>query len=131
MDYNINFQVAALIIVALLLHHFLTQKKLHNANAKIFTYVLILAGLYILLDRINTLIIINYTPERANGIMLALTGIYLLCDASFRFVLLYQYDMQRKRGKDHRIFSSVCCSDRSHAVSYPDKPENRMVLFFQ
>ena len=61
MDYNINFQVAALIIVALLLHHFLTQKKLHNANAKIFTYVLILAGLYILLDRINTLIIINYT----------------------------------------------------------------------
>lgn len=50
MDYNINFQVAALIIVALLLHHFLTQKKLHNANAKIFTYVLILAGLYILLD---------------------------------------------------------------------------------
>lgn len=59
MDYNINFQVAALIIVALLLHHFLTQKKLHNANAKIFTYVLILAGLYILLDRINTLIIIN------------------------------------------------------------------------
>lgn len=34
MDYNINFQVAALIIVALLLHHFLTQKKLHNANAK-------------------------------------------------------------------------------------------------
>ena len=32
MDYNINFQVAALIIVALLLHHFLTQKKLHNAN---------------------------------------------------------------------------------------------------
>lgn len=53
MDYNINFQVAALIIVALLLHYFLTQKKLHNANAKIFTYVLILAGLYILLDRIK------------------------------------------------------------------------------
>ena len=86
MDYNINFQVAALIIVALLLHHFLTQKKLHNANAKIFTYVLILAGLYILLDRINTLIIINYTPERANGIMLALTGIYLF-DVMLPFVL--------------------------------------------
>lgn len=86
MDYNINFQVAALIIVALLLHYFLTQKKLHNANAKIFTYVLILAGLYILLDRINTLIIINYTPERANGIMLALTGIYLF-DVMLPFVL--------------------------------------------
>ena len=32
MNYNINFQVAAVIITALLLYHFLTQKKLHNAN---------------------------------------------------------------------------------------------------
>lgn len=38
MNYNINFQVAAVIITALLLYHFLTQKKLHNANVKTFTY---------------------------------------------------------------------------------------------
>ena len=50
MSYNINFQVSALIIVVLLLHHFMAQKKLHNANTKIFTYVLILSGLYILFD---------------------------------------------------------------------------------
>ena len=30
MNYNINFQIAALIIVILLLYHFLTQKKLYN-----------------------------------------------------------------------------------------------------
>ena len=40
MNYNINFQVAAVIITALLLYHFLTQKKLHNANVKTFTYIL-------------------------------------------------------------------------------------------
>ena len=32
MSYNINFQISALIIVVLLLHHFVTRKKLHNAN---------------------------------------------------------------------------------------------------
>ena len=47
MNYNINFQVAAVIIIALLLYHFLTQKKLHNANVKTFTYILVLSGLYI------------------------------------------------------------------------------------
>lgn len=86
MSYNINFQIAALIIAALLLHHFLTQKKLHNANAKTFTYVLILAGLYILFDLINTLIIISYTPERANSIMIMLTAIYLF-DIMLPFIL--------------------------------------------
>ena len=45
MNYNINFQVAAVIITALLLYHFLTQKKLHNANVKTFTYILVLRKL--------------------------------------------------------------------------------------
>ena len=34
MNYNINFQVAAVIIIALLLYHFLTQKKLHKSNSE-------------------------------------------------------------------------------------------------
>lgn len=53
MNYNINFQVAAVIITALLLYHFLTQKKLHNANVKTFTYILVLSGLYILSDLLD------------------------------------------------------------------------------
>lgn len=56
MNYNINFQIAALIIVILLLYHFLTQKKLYNINARTFTYVLVLGGLYILLDLLSTLV---------------------------------------------------------------------------
>lgn len=58
MNYNINFQVAAVIIIALLLYHFLTQKKLHNANVKTFTYILVLSGLYTLSDLLGTLTII-------------------------------------------------------------------------
>ena len=37
MNYNINFQVAAVIITALHLYHFLTQNKLQNANVKTIT----------------------------------------------------------------------------------------------
>lgn len=77
MNYNINFQIAALIIVVLLLYHFLTQKKLHNADTKAFTYVLVLGSLYILFDLVGTLVAINYTPERESTILLILTGIYL------------------------------------------------------
>lgn len=77
MNYNINFQIAALIIVVLLLYHFLTQKKLHNADTKAFTYVLVLGSLYILFDLVGTLVAINYTPERESTILLVLTGIYL------------------------------------------------------
>ena len=78
MNYNINFQVAAVIITALLLYHFLTQKKLHNANVKTFTYILVLSGLYILSDLLGTLTIMNYTAEDEGTVMGILTGIYLL-----------------------------------------------------
>ena len=63
MSYNINFQISALIIVVLLLHHFVTWKKLHNANTKIFTYVLILSGIYILFDLISTLAIMSMSQH--------------------------------------------------------------------
>jgi hypothetical protein len=72
------FQVAAVIITALLLYHFLTQKKLHNANVKTFTYILVLSGLYILSDLLGTLTIMNYTAEDEGTVMGILTGIYLL-----------------------------------------------------
>ena len=77
MNYNVNFQIAALIIVVLLLYHFLTQKKLHNADTKAFTYVLVMGSLYILFDFVGTLAAINYTPERESTILLILTGVYL------------------------------------------------------
>ena len=82
MNYNINFQIAALIIVILLLYHFLTQKKLYNINARTFTYVLVLGGLYILLDLLSTLVFMNYRAEHETAILLVITIAYLFGDAA-------------------------------------------------
>ena len=107
MSYNINFQIAALIIVVLLLYHFVIQKKLHNANTKIFTYVLILSGLYILSDLIGTLAIMNYEPACENMIFMLLTAIYLF-DIILPYILYCCAAVSRGQEKKIGGFSAIC-----------------------
>ena len=107
MSYNINFQIAALIIVVLLLYHFVIQKKLHNANTKIFTYVLILSGLYILSDLIGTLAIMNYEPACENMILMLLTAIYLF-DIILPYILYCCAAVSRGQEKKIGVFSAIC-----------------------
>ena len=107
MSYNINFQIAALIIVVLLLYHFVTQKKLHNANTKIFTYVLILSGLYILSDLIGTLAIMNYEPACENMILMLLTAIYLF-DIILPYILYCCAAVSWGQEKKIGGFSAIC-----------------------
>ena len=98
MSYNINFQISALIIVVLLLHHFVTRKKLHNANTKIFTYVLILSGIYILFDLISTLAIMSYEPACENMALIILTVVYLF-DIMLPYILYCCAVVSRGQGK--------------------------------
>ena len=107
MNYNINFQVAAVIIIALLLYHFLTQKKLHNANVKTFTYILVLSGLYILSDLLGTLTIMNYTAEDEGIVMGILTGIYLL-DILIPYILYSCIPDSRENEKKSGALSVIC-----------------------
>ena len=107
MNYNINFQVAAVIITALLLYHFLTQKKLHNANVKTFTYILVLSGLYILSDLLGTLTIMNYTAEDEGIVMGILTGIYLL-DILIPYILYSCIPDSRENEKKSGALSVIC-----------------------
>ena len=107
MNYNINFQIAALIIVVSLLHHFLTQKKLHNTDTKIFTYVLVFSGLYILLDLIGTLTIMNYDPEYENASIMILTAIYLI-DILIPYILYCSAAISRGMGKKISGVSAAC-----------------------
>ena len=107
MNYNINFQVAAVIIIALLLYHFLTQKKLHNANVKTFTYILVLSGLYILSDLLGTLTIMNYTAEDEGTVMGILTGIYLL-DILIPYILYSCIPDSRENEKKSGALSVIC-----------------------
>ena len=107
MNYNINFQVAAVIITALLLYHFLTQKKLHNANVKTFTYILVLSGLYILSDLLGTLTIMNYTAEDEGTVMGIVTGIYLL-DILIPYILYSCIPDSRENEKKSGALSVIC-----------------------
>ena len=107
MSYNINFQIAALIIVVLLLHHFVTQKKLHNANTKIFTYVLALSGLYILFNLFGTVAIMNYEPECESTILIILTVIYLF-DIMLPYILYCCAAVSRGEGKKIEGISVIC-----------------------
>ena len=107
MNYNINFQIAALIIVVLLLYHFLTQKKLHNADTKAFTYVLVLGSLYILFDFVGTLVAINYTPERESTILLVLTGIYLF-DIMIPYILYCCVAVSWGKAQKINVISVLC-----------------------
>ena len=107
MNYNINFQVAAVSITALLLYHFLTQKKLHNANVKTFTYILVLSGLYILSDLLGTLTIMNYTAEDEGIVMGILTGIYLL-DILIPYILYSCIPDSHENEKKSGALSVIC-----------------------
>ena len=108
MIYNIDFQIAALLIVVLLLYHFLTQKKLYNVNAKTFTYVLGLVGLYILLDLINTLVIMNYEKKYETTILLVLTFTYLF-DIMLPYILYCCISiLSEGRQKQVTVLSVIC-----------------------
>ena len=111
MNYNINFQIAALIIVILLLYHFLTQKKLYNINARTFTYVLVLGGLYILLDLLSTLVFMNYRAEYETAILLVITIAYLF-DVMLPYIL----------------YCCVYCDHSGDAASDHGKYQKRLVL---
>lgn len=107
MNYNINFQIAAVIIVVLLLYHFLTQKKLHNAKTRIFTYVLIMGILYIVSNLVSTLAVISYAPECESTIMVILTGIYLF-DIMLPYILYCGVAISWGKGKKITGLSVFC-----------------------
>ena len=84
--YNMSFQIAAIVLVLLVTVHFILQKKLHDTGTKIFLAVLLLGGLYIVLDFLGTLLIFAYSRENAQLIELLLTCFYTF-DVLFPFIL--------------------------------------------
>lgn len=86
MTYNVSFQVAALILAVSLSYYFLIQKKLLNANTKVFTYILIFSDIYIVLDLITTQVLMNACALQQNTAMLILTVEYLF-DALIPYLL--------------------------------------------
>lgn len=102
--YNMSFQIAAIVLVLLVTVHFILQKKLHDTGTKIFLAVLLLGGLYIVLDFLGTLLIFAYSRENAQLIELLLTCFYTF-DVLFPCIL-YGYIRNMLKSQEGR-FSSV------------------------
>lgn len=109
MSYNVSFQVAALVLATLLSYYFLTQKKLYNANTKVFAYILIFSDIYIAFDLITTQMLMNTWIVQENTAMLILTVEYLF-DALIPYIL-YCGIRITSEGKEKKIDTmSVICT---------------------
>lgn len=78
MRWNMNFEIAALIFLLFILYHFLSQKKLDNANSRIFTFFIVLGIADIAFDILSTILMAYGSGEQELLLKLSLTCLYLL-----------------------------------------------------
>ena len=57
MVYNMDFLIAALVFLSLILFHFMSQKRLENATSSIFRIFIVIGILDVLLDIFCTVLI--------------------------------------------------------------------------
>lgn len=79
MKYDMDFLIAALIFLMVILIQFMKQKRLVNRSGQFFQYFLIIALLDVLLDVISTVLMARQGGETLTVMTkLALTGLYFL-----------------------------------------------------
>lgn len=78
MIYNIDFLVAALVVLLLIFYHFLSQRKVYNANSRIFTFFIVIGISDIIFDILCTALISMERPELAGITNVTLTALYIM-----------------------------------------------------
>ena len=78
MVYNMDFLIAALVFLSLILFHFMSQKRLENATSSIFRIFIVIGILDVLLDIFCTVLISWEREELAILTEAALTLLYFL-----------------------------------------------------
>lgn len=78
MIYNINFHIAALVFLLIILFHFMEQKTLDLANNRTFLWFMIVGFVNILFDLLCTVLITLARPELAFAMELCLIILYTL-----------------------------------------------------
>ncbi len=78
MIYNIDFLVAALVFLLLLFYHFLSQRKVYNANNRVFIFFIVIGITDIIFDIICTALISMNRPNLAGITNITLTILYLM-----------------------------------------------------
>lgn len=78
MIYNIDFLVAALVFLLLIFYHFLSQRRVYNANNRVFTFFIVIGISDIVFDILCTALISAGRSEFAGITSLMLTMLYLM-----------------------------------------------------
>lgn len=78
MIYNIDFLVAALLFLLLIFYHFLSQRKVYNANSRVFTFFIVIGISDIVFDILCTVLISLERPDLAGITSITLTILYLM-----------------------------------------------------
>lgn len=78
MQYNLDFLIAALIFLLLILYHFMHRRKLDDLNSRIFRVLIFVGITDIVFDIVTTMLICAENPDLAPVTTAALTVFYLL-----------------------------------------------------
>lgn len=78
MIYNIDFLIAALVFLLLIFYHFLSQRRVHNASNRVFTFFIVIGISDIVFDLLCTVLISLERPELAGITNITLTVLYLM-----------------------------------------------------
>lgn len=96
-EYNINFLIAALVLLSLIALHFRRQKKLNNKSTRVFGVFLVLAITDVILDLLRTLLIVSEVEGLAEVTRVILTIFYLMQAMFPYFIVYYTQTLRRTR----------------------------------
>lgn len=87
MQYNVDFEVCALIFMIVLYVNFVTVKRLSNTQTRAYNALLIVTIFDIALDIYSSILINNFTPE-TKGINVAVCTGFLLLQAFLPYIMM-------------------------------------------
>ena len=104
MTYNLDFLIASLIFLLLILYHFINRRKLEDSTNRLFRLFILLGITDIAFDIITTMLIASPNPELSEITALILTIFYILQVLVPYALVLYAHSLCRTfSGQDSRI----------------------------
>lgn len=107
MHYNLNFLIASLVFLSLILYHFVNRRKLADPSSRIFQLFLVLGITDIAFDLGTTLLISAKKPELANITSLMLTFFYLMQALIPYALFLYSRSLYSSQAKQESVIPII------------------------
>lgn len=107
MAYNLNFLIAALLLLLIIWFHFINSRRMHDYNGRTFFLFLMLGLFDILFDFLTTVLISDNRPDLRGMTLLLLTVFYLLQVLVPYSLFLYTWFLCEQTTKWEKIFYRV------------------------